>query len=108
MNFRVKHGWISDGLHCNIMTILAVFDGHESKIMSCRIMSTWCSNRVSGWSCNTHKTCDRGFDEDESDVEHLPWSAQSPDLNIIEVSENVFLHQHHIVTWTLFWKRNGS
>ena len=58
--FRVKHGWFSDGLRCNIMTILTVFDGHDSKIMSWRIMSTWCSNRVSAWSCtNTHKTCDR-------------------------------------------------
>jgi len=49
-----------------------------------------------------------GFDEDESEVEDFQFSAQSPDLNIIEVSENFFLHQHHIVTWTLFCKRNGS
>jgi len=27
--FRVKHGWISDGLSSNIMTILIVFDGHR-------------------------------------------------------------------------------
>ncbi|KAG1960175.1 hypothetical protein F2P79_006154 [Pimephales promelas] len=27
---RVKHGWISDGLSSNIMTILIVFDGHDT------------------------------------------------------------------------------
>jgi len=34
---------------------------------------------------HTGRLVTEGFDEDESDVEHLPWSAQSPDLNIIEV-----------------------
>jgi len=56
------------------------------------------------------------FDTHENEVEHLPWTAQSPDLNIYEPlwsilkeqkSENVILHQHHMVTWPLFWKRNG-
>jgi len=28
--FRVKHGWFSDGLSSNIMTILIVFDGHDT------------------------------------------------------------------------------
>ncbi len=56
------------------------------------------------------------FDEHESEDEHLSRPAQSPDLNIMShfgvfwrsKSGNVFFHQHHVVTWPLFCKRNDS
>ena len=93
-------GWISDGLGCNIMafprlttcssrhitakdyqTILedhvhpmvqtvypeggAVYQDDNAPIHTARLVSEW-------------------FDERENEVEHLPWPAHSPDLNIIE------------------------
>jgi len=71
-----------------------------------RIMSTWCSNRISAGSCtNTHsKTCDR----------RVWWRWKRCWTCTVTRSKYYWcvleerVHQHHIVTWTLFWKRNGS
>lgn len=57
----------------------------------------------------THTNLVRGWFE----FKHLLWHAQPPDLNISEQlgrasQQNIFLYHHHIVTWPLFCKRNGS
>ena len=43
----------------------AVYQDDNAPIHTARLVTEW-------------------FDEHESEVEHLPWPAQSPDLNIIE------------------------
>ncbi|KAK7146307.1 hypothetical protein R3I93_013905 [Phoxinus phoxinus] len=42
---------------------------------------------------HTAKLVTEWFDEHESKVEHLPWPAQSPDLNIIETLGGVLKEQ---------------
>jgi len=58
-------GWISDGLGCQIMAF------------------PW-PNTWARWARHCQGLVKDWFDEHESEVEHLPWPAQSPDLNIIE------------------------
>jgi len=56
------------------------------------------------------------FDEHESEVEHLPWPEQSPDLNIFKPHWDILEKQVRklfpfnsiTVAWPLFWKRSGS
>lgn len=40
--------------------------------------------KISLFKLNRNTILTEWFDEHDSEIEHLPWPAQSPDLNIIE------------------------
>lgn len=60
---------LEDHLHSMVQTLFsdggAVFQDDNCPIHTAKLVTEW-------------------FDEHDSEVEHLPWPAQSPDLNIIE------------------------